>query len=210
MYYNPKTEGTKDRKELMTLLNISFPENTEEVQGWHKIHYDPQPVFNPQIKAIKLSDKVELREDGKYYQEWILTDIPLNTVKANKTQEIHEHSNELVAELEKGYTAGEVKTFEQQYLGAKDIQDGNKNTKNALFVIAILKGRLGIEDEPTDEQMALFSQLIINNYTTATTRTAKIIVKQQKLEIDIINATTAQEVADIVWGSDDEGVNDND
>lgn len=67
MYYNPDTQEKLSRTELKSLLNASFPQDAEEVGGWHLLHNGSAPeVQEGQSIAASAIELV----DGKYVQTW--------------------------------------------------------------------------------------------------------------------------------------------
>ena len=117
--------------------------------------------------------------------------------KEQKAAEIQSKSNSLMATVQAGYTNGEVSTFEQQYRGATDILNGDELTTNAIFVIALLTGRLC--RTPTADEKTAFAERIISNYTAAAVATAEIVGKQQRLELAVRAAQTEEELDEIKW-----------
>ncbi len=101
--------------------------------------------------------------------------------------------------LEQGYTMGEVKTFEQQYSGAKAIVASNPVHEHALFVQDLLTVRIG--RTPTTEELIAFANRIILNYDTAKAYTLNIIGTQQYLENLVKACTTAEEIEAVTWES---------
>lgn len=74
MYYNPSTKEVLSAQELKTLLNASFPETTEEVQGWFLIDKTSQyPSLEPDQYAIEDSIK---KVKGKYVQTYTVNARP--------------------------------------------------------------------------------------------------------------------------------------
>ena len=124
-------------------------------------------------------------------------EIPFAVKKERKTAEIQSKSNTLMAETKKTYTDGEISTFEQQHAGATDILNGDELTTNAIFVIALLTGRVG--HTPTADEKTAFAERIISNYTAAAVATAEIVGKQQRLELAVRAATTEEELDEIKW-----------
>ena len=96
-------------------------------------------------------------------------------------------------QISEGYTDGEIKTFEQQNLGALDILNGTYDSENAMFVIALLKNRLA-KEEPTIEEIEVFATKIRTNYTNASAYTSLVVGMQQHLELLVREAETKEEV----------------
>ena len=117
----------------------------------------------------------------------------LEELKAEKARDIQNRSNNLMKQISEGYTDGEIKTFEQQNLGALDILNGNYETENALFVISLLKLRLA-KEEPTIDEIEAFANKIRTNYTNASAYTSLVVGTQQHLELIVREATTKEEV----------------
>lgn len=129
-------------------------------------------------------------------------DVPVVTptleeLKEQKAADIRAKSDSLIAQVSTGYSQGEVSTFAQQYQGATDIQAGSTTTEEAQFVTSLLTARLGTA--PTDEQIAAFASLIVNNYEAAKAATISIVGTQQRLELAIRACTTKDEVAAVAW-----------
>ena len=74
MYYNPETKKTASKEEIMVLFNASFPDTTEEVNGWHLID---ESVLYPALEAsqIAVPEDIELH-DGRYARTYSVKDVP--------------------------------------------------------------------------------------------------------------------------------------
>lgn len=163
--------------------------NEAESVVWNGAYTPSNPEMVEMVSAPK-GDYYIAQADGT----WL---CDLEKYRAEKTAEIQGKSNALMAETKKTYTDGEISTFEQQYRGATDIQNDNELTTNAIFVIALLTGRLG--RTPTADEKQAFAERIISNYTAAAVATAEIVGKQQRLELAIRAATTEAELDEIKW-----------
>ena len=73
MYYNPETKKTASKEEIMVLFNSSFPDNTEEVYGWHLI--DEQALY-PTLEEnqIAVPEGIELH-DGIYARTYSVKEV---------------------------------------------------------------------------------------------------------------------------------------
>ena len=151
--------------------NISFPkEVTNEQLGFLNIPYTAEEYVPPTPPEPTLAQ-----------------------VKVEKARAIQDRSNILMKQISDGYSDGEIKTFEQQNLGALDILSGNFNTENAIFVIALLKVRLN-KAEPTAEEITEFANKIRTNYTNASAYTSLVVGTQQHLELLVREAETKEDV----------------
>lgn len=151
--------------------NISFPkEVTNEQLGFLNIPYTAEEYVPPTPP-----------------------EPTLDQVKVEKARAIQDRSNILMRQISDGYSDGEIKTFEQQNLGALDILSGNFNTENAIFVIALLKVRLN-KAEPTAEEITEFANKIRTNYTNASAYTSLVVGTQQHLELLVREAETKEDV----------------
>ena len=151
--------------------NISFPkEVTNEQLGFLNIPYTAEEYVPPTPP-----------------------EPTLDQVKVEKAKAIQDRSNILMRQISEGYSDGEIKTFEQQNLGALDILSGNFNTENAIFVIALLKVRLN-KAEPTAEEITAFANKIRTNYTNASAYTSLVVGTQQHLELLVREAETKEDV----------------
>lgn len=74
MYYNPETKKTASKEEIMVLFNASFPDSTEEVNGWHLV--DEMALY-PSLEEdqIAVAEGIEL-QDGKYVRTYSVKDAP--------------------------------------------------------------------------------------------------------------------------------------
>ena len=147
----------------------------------------PKEVTNEQLAFLNIPYTAE---------EYVPPTPPeptLAQVKAEKTKAIQNRSNVLMEQISDGYTDGEIKTFEQQNLGAIDILNGTYDSENAMFVIALLKNRLAKAD-PTNEEITAFATKIRTNYTNASAYTSLVVGIQQHLELLVREATTKEEV----------------
>lgn len=151
--------------------NISFPkEVTNEQLAFLNIPYTAEEYVPPTPPAPTLEE-----------------------VKAQKTKAIQDRSNDLMQQISEGYTDGEIKTFEQQNLGALDILNGTYDSENAIFVISLLKVRIA-KEEPTVTEIEEFANKIRTNYTNASAYTSLVVGTQQHLELLVREATTIEEV----------------
>ena len=151
--------------------NISFPkEVTNEQLAFLNIPYTAEEYVPPTPPAPTLDE-----------------------VKAQKTRDIQDRSNVLMQQISEGYTDGEIKTFEQQNLGALDIINGTYDSENAIFVISLLKVRIA-KEEPTVTEIEEFANKIRTNYTNASAYTSLVVGTQQHLELLVREATTIEEV----------------
>lgn len=147
----------------------------------------PKEVTNEQLAFLNIPYTAE---------EYVPPTPPeptLDQVKVEKTKAIQNRSNDLMQQISEGYTDGEIKTFEQQNLGALDILKGTYDSENAIFVIALLKVRLG-KAEPTAEEITEFANKIRTNYTNASAYTSLVVGTQQHLELLVREAETKEEV----------------
>ena len=151
--------------------NISFPkEVTNEQLAFLNIPYTAEEYVPPTPPAPTLEE-----------------------VKAQKTKAIQDRSNDLMQQISEGYTDGEIKTFEQQNLGALDILNSTYDSENAIFVISLLKVRIA-KEEPTVAEIEEFANKIRTNYTNASAYTSLVVGTQQHLELLVREATTIEEV----------------
>jgi hypothetical protein len=147
----------------------------------------PKEVTNEQLEFLNIPYTAE---------EYVPPTPPeptLEQIKAEKARAIQNRSNILMEQISDGYTDGEIKTFEQQNLGALDILNGTYNSENAMFVIALLKNRLAKADV-TNEEIVAFANKIRTNYTNASAYTSLVVGTQQHLELLVREAETKEEV----------------
>lgn len=138
--------------------------------------------------------------DGEAWVEHPIPYVPtLDDLKEDKCIKIRAESDSRITMLEQGYTMGEVKTFEQQYSGAKAIIASTLDHEHALFVKDLLTARMG--RPPTHEELIAFANRIILNYATAKAYTVNIIGTQQYLENLVKACTTAEEIEAVTWES---------
>ena len=147
----------------------------------------PKEVTNEQLEFLNIPYTAE---------EYVPPSPPeptLEQLKAEKARAIQDRSNTLMEQISDGYTDGEIKTFEQQNLGALDILNGTYDSENAMFVIALLKNRLAKTDV-TNEEIIAFANKIRTNYTNASAYTSLVVGTQQHLELLVREAETKEEV----------------
>ena len=147
----------------------------------------PKEVTNEQLEFLNIPYTAE---------EYVPPTPPeptLEQLKAEKARAIQDRSNTLMEQISDGYTDGEIKTFEQQNLGALDILNGTYDSENAMFVIALLKNRLAKTDV-TNEEIIAFANKIRTNYTNASAYTSLVVGTQQHLELLVREAETKEEV----------------
>jgi len=74
MYYNPSTKEILSSQDLKNLLNASFPETTEEVQGWFLI--DKTSKY-PSLEPDQYATEDSIQEfNGKYVQTYAVHTRP--------------------------------------------------------------------------------------------------------------------------------------
>ena len=147
----------------------------------------PKEVTNEQLAFLNIPYTAE---------EYVPPTPPeptLDEVKAQKARAIQDRSNILMKQISDGYSDGEIKTFEQQNLGALDILNNNFDTENAQFVISLLKVRINNTD-PSNDDIVTFANRIRTNYTNASAYTSLVVGIQQHLELLVREATTKEEV----------------
>lgn len=64
MYYNPETQKTASKEDIMVLLNASFPDSTAEIGGWHLVD---ESLLYPSLEQNQFAvpESIELH-DGIY------------------------------------------------------------------------------------------------------------------------------------------------
>ena len=117
--------------------------------------------------------------------------------KSAKIAEIQAASDAAIAQLESGYTQGEIKSFDRQRQGAIDILAENATTADAQYVAALAAARAASGD--ADCTTTWLAQRIKENADTAAAYTIQILGKQQGLEATVRAATTATEVEAVTW-----------
>ncbi len=84
MYYNSQTKEIISQDDLKRLLNVSFPQNEEEVNGWHLLHNDlvPKTSYGQSI----IPDKI-ISKDGKWYQTYRVVGEPQEIPEGTTTED---------------------------------------------------------------------------------------------------------------------------
>lgn len=73
MYYNPETQKTASKEDLMVLFNASIPDAADEVNGWHLIDETTlYPVLESNQTAVQ--EGIELR-DGRYVRTYSVKEV---------------------------------------------------------------------------------------------------------------------------------------
>ena len=147
----------------------------------------PKEVTNEQLAFLNIPYTAE---------EYVPPTPPeptLDELKSQKARAIQDRSNMLMKQISEGYSDGEIKTFEQQNLGALDILNNNFDTENAQFVISLLKVRIN-NSNPTNDDIITFANRIRTNYTNASAYTSLVVGIQQHLELLVREASTKEEV----------------
>jgi hypothetical protein len=147
----------------------------------------PKEVTNEQLAFLNIPYTAE---------EYVPPTPPeptLDELKSQKARAIQDRSNMLMKQISEGYSDGEIKTFEQQNLGALDILNNNFDTENAQFVISLLKVRIN-NSNPTNDDIITFANRIRTNYTNASVYTSLVVGIQQHLELLVREASTKEEV----------------
>ena len=117
--------------------------------------------------------------------------------KTAKIAEIQAASDAAIAQLESGYTHGEIKSFDRQRQGAIDILAENATTADAQYVAALAAARAAAGD--ADCTTAWLAQRIKENADTAAAYTIAILGKQQGLEATVRAAQTVEDVEAVEW-----------
>ena len=117
--------------------------------------------------------------------------------KAAKIAEIQGASNAAIAQIESGYTQGEIKSFDRQRQGAIDILAENTTTADAQYVAALAAARTAAGD--AECTTAWLAQRIKDNADTAAAYTIQILGKQQGLEATVRAAETVEAVEAVEW-----------
>ena len=175
---------------MVVYRSVDDPDKVIRITQLKKLYPNisfPKEVSNAQLEFLNIPYTAE---------EYIPPTPPeptLEEVKAEKARAIQNRSNILMKQISDGYSDGEVKTFEQQNLGAIDILNGTYDTENAMFVIALLKVRIA-KDEPTIEEIEAFANKIRTNYANASEYTSLVVGTQQHLELLVREANTKEEV----------------
>jgi len=128
------------------------------------------------------------------------TEPTLDELKEQKCADIRAESDRRVGLVRKGYSAGEVETFVQQYSGAKFVIGTGGTMEDSLFVSGLLANRIG--HIPTQTELNDFALRIASNYEKARDAIISIVGAQQKLELAVRAASTEKEVEDIAWGTE--------
>lgn len=124
MYYNPSTKEVLSSQELKNRLNASFPETTEEVQGWFLIDKTSKyPSLEPDQYAVEDSIK---KIKGKYVQTYTVNTRPsASSLSVNDSNKIAllekaiEDLAQMVSNLE------EYRIWkEQQEAGETELKEG--------------------------------------------------------------------------------------
>ena len=141
------------------------------------------------------------------YTRWLAAggvpdDVPyvppsLESVKAAKISEIQSASDAAMAQVEEGYTQGEIKSFDRQRAGALDILAGLTTTEDAQYVAALAAAR--VQSGDSECTAAWLAQRIKDNADMAAAYTIQILGKQQGLEARVRAASTIADVEAVVW-----------
>ena len=91
-FYNPKTKEFLDKKKLSLKYNASIPSDTEEFEGWHKVHYEDYPTVN-EFQRVE-ENKIRLI-DGVYIITYSIVDDNLERVKSIKKERITNSFDEI-------------------------------------------------------------------------------------------------------------------
>ena len=113
MYYNPETREKLDRRQLKALLNMSFPEGEEQVEGWYLLRNGeaPETVYGEHV----VPGDIELI-DGHYVQTYEVAGVPLPRPQAledrltdieNALTAIHDTQTDLEHLSENGVSVSE-------------------------------------------------------------------------------------------------------
>ena len=92
IFYNPKTKEFLDKKKLSLKYNTSIPSDTEEFEGWHKVHYEDYPTVN-EFQRVE-ENKIRLI-DGVYIITYSIVDDNLDGVKEIKKSRLSNSFDEV-------------------------------------------------------------------------------------------------------------------
>ncbi len=141
-------------------------------------------------EEILLSLGVEMVED-------IVPEPTLDEMKMYKVREIVAKSNQLRDAVRAGYSQGEIDTFAEQYSGALYLLGEGGRLEDSLFVQGLLSVRLN--KIPSQSELTAFASLIKNNYTAAKEKMREILGTQQRLEMAVRAAESAEEAEAVEW-----------
>ncbi len=97
LYYNPTTQEKIDRSELKRKLNISFPMNTEEINGWYLLHNGTAPNLEDGQSIIP--DAI-MFINNKYVQTYKVVGTPIvNTPEVSDIEKRLSALEDGIAEL---------------------------------------------------------------------------------------------------------------
>ena len=171
-------------------------------------------IFQPHLPGaegyIPMSEEQALEHGGNHRDEMIAQMIfsqiladeepvldELEQAKKEKIEEIQRASDHFFGKLQKGYTLGEISSFERQKSGARDILAGKLETEDAVYVASLAAVRQAGGDAKTDA--AVLAGKIMKNAIAAEQAIVAILGHQQGLEVKAREAKTPEELETIVW-----------
>lgn len=118
--------------------------------------------------------------------------IPLSVQKEQKSEAIRAQADAIANAYRQGYSESEQDTWSRQEKGAKDLTDDPDSATDEAEWVRLLATTRGLTVE---QQVAKITAAVrVANHTAAL-----ILGTQQRLEDEIRNATTQDELDNIVW-----------
>ena len=122
--------------------------------------------------------------------------VPFTVLKERKKSEIIAYYDNILGLVKKGYSQGEIDTWDLQLRGAEDILAGKLDTSPAQFVISLANARVAAGD--TEMTPAVLAERISANAAKAATLQSPVMGKQGAEWKLADEATTEEELAAIV------------
>ncbi len=181
----------------------------EEAGAWEQVDdYRGETYWN---KATK--ERVEIKELGTaptaemtdieptdMQSEWneatSAWKVPFAVLKERKKAEIIAYYDNILGLVKKGYSQGEIDTWDLQLRGAEDILAGKLDTSPAQFVISLANARVAAGD--TEMTPAVLAERISANAAKAASLQSPVMGKQGAEWKLADEATTEEELAAIV------------
>lgn len=181
----------------------------EEAGAWEQVddyrgatYWNKATKERVEIKELGVTPTTEMTdiEPTDMQSEWDeMTSswkVPFTVLKERKKSEIIAYYDNILGLVKKGYSQGEIDTWDLQLRGAEDILAGKLDTSPAQFVISLANARVAAGD--TEMTPAVLAERISANAAKAATLQSPVMGKQGAEWKLADEATTEEELAAIV------------
>lgn len=181
----------------------------EEAGAWEQVddyrgatYWNKATKERVEIKELGVAPTTEMTdiEPTDMQSEWdeatSAWKVPFAVLKERKKSEIIAYYDNILGLVKKGYSQGEIDTWDLQLRGAEDILAGKLDTTRAKFVISLANARVAAGD--AEMTPTILSERIFENAAKAAALQSPVMGKQGAEWKLADEATTEEELAAIV------------